>query len=67
MEILWRLNIKGGDVDPYFSNFSDKFGDDIESDSEIYRRLVEIKDLGVCLKGIHFHCGSGVYGGNTFA
>lgn len=28
--------------------------------------MKEIKDMGITLKGIHFHCGSGMHGSSAF-
>lgn len=46
--------------------FSVKFGDDIESQEQIYQRFEQIKDMGINLHGIHFHCGSAQSGSNSF-
>jgi len=42
------------------------FGDDLDTDESIHIRMKEIKDMGVQLEGIHFHCGSGLHGSNGF-
>lgn len=46
--------------------FSNKFGDDLESISEIENKFNLIKQLGITLEGLHFHCGSGVNGSSNF-
>jgi diaminopimelate decarboxylase len=28
--------------------------------------MKEIKEMGISLKGIHFHCGSGMHGSSAF-
>jgi len=46
--------------------FSGKFGDDLENEDMINDRMNEIADMGIKLKGIHFHCGSGQHGSSAF-
>lgn len=33
----------------------------------IHARMKEIQSMGIVLKGIHFHCGSGQHGSSGFA
>lgn len=65
MKILWRISIKEKLEDGIFSIFSNKFGDDLETDEEIKDRMKEIKEIGIKLEGIHFHCGSDVSGSSN--
>jgi diaminopimelate decarboxylase len=60
MRILWRIT----SVDSELAStcFGNKFGDDIDSDEEAAERFREISELGVCLEGLHFHCGSSLQG-----
>lgn len=46
--------------------FSNKFGDDVISLEHSAKRFKEIRNLGVCLEGVHFHCGSGQHGSSSF-
>jgi diaminopimelate decarboxylase len=66
MEILWRISIKEEASDNLATPFSGKFGDDLETDEMINDRMAEIEEMGVKLKGIHFHCGSGHHGSSAF-
>lgn len=67
MDILWRIAIKEEDNDDLATPFSGKFGDDLETVDKIHERMAEISNLGIKLKGIHFHCGSGHHGSSGFA
>jgi diaminopimelate decarboxylase len=67
MSILWRIAIKEEASDNLATAFSGKFGDDIDNTDKIHERMKEIRDMGICLKGIHFHCGSGMHGSSAFA
>lgn len=58
MKILWRLSIKEDDPENMKTLFSGKFGDDLASSEEAEAKFKIIKDLGIRLHGIHFHCGS---------
>ena len=62
MGVLWRIAIKENATDKISTPFSGKFGDDLEEDEMIDARMKEIADMGINLKGIHFHCGSGMNG-----
>lgn len=66
MEILWRISIKEEASDNLATPFSGKFGDDIDCDESIEARMKEISEMGINLKGIHFHCGSGQHGSSAF-
>jgi len=66
MGVLWRIAIKEEASDKLATPFSGKFGDDLDSEEKIYERMEEIKNLGVNIKGIHFHCGSGMHGSSAF-
>ena len=66
MGILWRIAIKEEATDNLSTPFSGKFGDDLENEEAIHERMVEIAEIGVCLRGIHFHCGSGHHGSSGF-
>jgi diaminopimelate decarboxylase len=66
MEILWRIAIKEEASDHLSTPFSGKFGDDIETEEKIHSRMHEIQEMGIKLKGIHFHCGSGLHGSSAF-
>ncbi len=66
MGILWRIAIKEEQADNLATVFSGKFGDDLESTEEIHCRMEELQKMGVSLKGIHFHCGSGQHGSSGF-
>lgn len=66
MRILWRIAIKEEATDKLATPFSNKFGDDLDTPEKIHERMQEIKKLGVNLKGIHFHCGSGMHGSSAF-
>jgi diaminopimelate decarboxylase len=60
MRVLWRITSVDSEVKAI--SFGNKFGDDIESDEEAAERFREIAELGVCLEGLHFHCGSALEG-----
>lgn len=66
MKVLWRIAIKEDAKDNLSTPFSGKFGDDIDTEETIHSRMKEIKDMGIKLQGIHFHCGSGMHGSNGF-
>lgn len=66
MRILWRIAIKEEATDKLATPFSNKFGDDLDTPEKIHERMEEIKKLGVNIKGIHFHCGSGMHGSSAF-
>lgn len=66
MGVLWRVAIKEEATDKISTPFSGKFGDDLETDEEIDARMKEIANMGINLKGIHFHCGSGMHGSSGF-
>jgi ornithine decarboxylase len=66
MEVLWRISIKEEACDNLSTPFSGKFGDDIDSEEKIHTRMQQIQQMGVKLKGIHFHCGSGQHGSSAF-
>lgn len=66
MDVLWRLSIVEEKSDDLATRFSGKFGDDLVTDEEIHSRMKEIQELGVSLRGIHFHCGSGAHGSSAF-
>lgn len=66
MGVLWRIAIKEEATDNLATPFSGKFGDDLDNDIEIDARMREIAELGVQLRGIHFHCGSGMHGSSAF-
>ena len=66
MNVLWRIAIKEEIDDDLATPFSGKFGDDLETIEDIHERMNEIKELGIKLKGIHFHCGSGHHGSSGF-
>lgn len=66
MDILWRIAIKEEATDNLATPFSGKFGDDLENDEMIDSRMKEISEMEVKLKGIHFHCGSGLHGSSAF-
>jgi len=38
----------------------------LEGEDMIQERMQEIADMGIKLKGIHFHCGSGMHGSSAF-
>jgi len=65
MSILWRISIKE-EASDNVSPFSGKFGDDIDTEEKIHLRMREIERMGVNIKGIHFHCGSGMHGSSAF-
>lgn len=58
MKILWRVAVEQEEQDDLFWGYSSKFGDDLETDSEIRTRMKQIQSLGVRLHGVHFHSGS---------
>lgn len=66
MKVLWRIAIKEEAADKLATPFSGKFGDDLDSEARIHARMKEIRDMGVKLEGIHFHCGSGQHGSSAF-
>lgn len=66
MDVLWRIAIKEEATDNLATPFSGKFGDDLENDIMIDERMKQIAEMGVLLKGIHFHCGSGQHGSSAF-
>lgn len=66
MKILWRIAIKEDDAEKLSTTFSGKFGDDITTVTP-ERRFKQIRDMGIKLAGIHFHCGSGQHGSSSFA
>lgn len=66
MNILWRIAIKEEATDNLATPFSGKFGDDLENEEMIENRMREISEMGINLKGIHFHCGSGQHGSSAF-
>jgi diaminopimelate decarboxylase len=66
MSMLWRISIKEEAADKISTPFSGKFGDDLDSEAKIHERMQEIQQMGVNLKGIHFHCGSGMHGSSSF-
>lgn len=66
MGVLWRIAIKEESTDKLSTPFSGKFGDDLDTHEQIHKRMEEIKKLGINIKGIHFHCGSGMHGSSTF-
>jgi diaminopimelate decarboxylase len=59
MKILWRVSIKESSNDNLATVFSNKFGDDLLSLEQANVRFKQIRDMGINLAGIHFHCGSG--------
>lgn len=66
MEILWRISIKEENPELLATVFSVKFGDDLSTYEQIYKRFVQIQKMGVDLSGIHFHCGSSAHGSSSF-
>lgn len=64
--VLWRIAIKEETTDKQLTAFSGKFGDDIDTPEKIHERMAQITEIGVVLKGIHFHCGSGMHGSSAF-
>lgn len=66
MGILWRIAIKEDESDNLATVFSGKFGDDIDTEEKIHKRMRQIEEMGIQLKGIHFHCGSGMHGSSAF-
>lgn len=68
MKVLWRISIKEKDSQNLATIFSNKFGDDLADGFEhtLKEKFQKIKDLGVTLGGIHFHCGSGQNGASNF-
>lgn len=68
MKVLWRIAIKEKNSQHLATIFSNKFGDDLEEDFQhtLKAKFQMIKDLGVILGGIHFHCGSGQNGASNF-
>jgi diaminopimelate decarboxylase len=66
MQILWRISIKEEATDKLATPFSGKFGDDIDTEEKIHIRMKEIQKMGISIKGIHFHCGSGMHGSSAF-
>jgi diaminopimelate decarboxylase len=66
MKVLWRLSIKEDNSEQLKTVFSNKFGDDLNSAEEADERFRQIKNMGIKLEGIHFHCGSGQNGSSSF-
>jgi len=66
MKVLWRLSIKEDNSEQLKTVFSNKFGDDLNSVDEAEERFRQIRNMGVKLEGIHFHCGSGQNGSSSF-
>lgn len=66
MKVLWRIAIKEDAGDNLATPFSGKFGDDLETAEKMHDRMLEIKNMGINLSGIHFHCGSGQHGSSAF-
>lgn len=68
LKVLWRIAIKEKDSQNLATIFSNKFGDDLEEDFQqtLLTKFKLIKDMGVTLGGIHFHCGSGQQGASNF-
>jgi diaminopimelate decarboxylase len=66
MSVLWRIAIKEEASDKLATPFSGKFGDDLNSEEDIHARMEQISNMGINLKGIHFHCGSGLHGSSAF-
>jgi len=66
MRILWRISITEESSDRLATSFSGKFGDDLDSEEKIHARMRQIRDMGIKLEGIHFHCGSGQHGSSAF-
>lgn len=66
MKILWRISIKEDSAEKLATVFSNKFGDDLVSLNDIRAKFQTIKEMGVSLAGIHFHCGSGQHGSSSF-
>jgi len=66
MRILWRISIAEEAASELATVFSGKFGDDIASFEEAEERFKRIKEMGIKLAGVHFHCGSGKNGAKSF-
>ena len=66
MKILWRISIKEEESEKLATVFSNKFGDDIKNLQEVKQKFQEIRNMGIILHGIHFHCGSGQHGSASF-
>lgn len=68
MKVLWRISIKEKNSQNLATIFSNKFGDDLEEGFEetLKVKFQKIKEMGVSLGGIHFHCGSGQSGASNF-
>lgn len=66
MKVLWRISIKEDDSEKLATVFSNKFGDDIKNLHEVKLKFQQIKEMGISLQGIHFHCGSGQHGSTSF-
>lgn len=66
MKILWRIAIKEDNSEQLATVFSNKFGDDFINLDQIKARFKQIRDMGIKLEGIHFHCGSGQHGSTSF-
>jgi len=66
MKILWRISIKEDNSEQLKTVFSNKFGDDLYSVEEAEERFKHIRNMGIKLEGIHFHCGSGQNGSSSF-
>lgn len=66
MRILWRIAIQEDNAAQLSTTFSGKFGDDLANMEQARARFTEIAKMGVNLQGIHFHCGSGMNGADSF-
>jgi diaminopimelate decarboxylase len=66
MKILWRISIKEDNSEQLKTVFSNKFGDDLYSVEDAEERFERIRNMGIKLEGIHFHCGSGQNGSSSF-
>lgn len=66
-KILWRISIKENNAEKLATIFSNKFGDDLDSIEEADVRFKQIRNMGIKIHGIHFHCGSGPDGSSNFA
>lgn len=47
MQVLWRIAIKEEKKERGLTIFSNKFGDDLESEESIVQRFEEIRDMNV--------------------
>ena len=66
MKVLWRISIKEDSSEELATVFSNKFGDDLYSVEEAEEKFKQIRNMGIKLEGIHFHCGSGKNGSVSF-